>query len=111
MARTTVEIEYHIGRGAARSKAENFLREKGFKPYTSKMGGTYWALQTGKTTIYQCLRMDFEDKKFSLSAWVTGVTTDTRHKKLGEEDLSGLGRFNSKQHLRKIMREVRKLFE
>ncbi len=110
MARSEFEIQYQTGRGVARAMIEHYLVTEGFKQAAKKNKGTYWYRKPGKSTVIQCLQLDFDVGKITLSAWITGVTPDSQHIPIGEEDLSGMRRLASKQKLRQAIKEIEKMF-
>ncbi len=108
MDATKVEIPYSCGRGAAKSKLEQYLVEKGFKQKMIKRRGIVWRQDIKNSEFIKCFEVDFDDGKFTLSAFLAGTKRNGQYM---EEDLSGMERIISKQQMRKHIKEIKELYE
>ncbi len=106
MSRARVEIHYQCGRGAAKSKLEQYLAQKDFKRQSGK-GITLWSLDWDKAVAKHIYPV-YDDGLITLYAFISLLG---RNKKYKEENLSGFDRFFSKMKLRRIVNGAKKLFE
>ncbi len=108
MARTSVDIPFQCGRGAAKSKVERYLAEKGFKQKTIQKGEIVWRLPISDSGYIKCFEMEYGDGIITLTGFIAGID---RKKRYVEEALGGLDRVVSKQQMSKNIREIQKLFK
>ncbi len=106
MSRSRIDISYTCGKGAAKSKLEQYLTQQGFKRLSGK-GVTIWSQDLDKA-VCKHIYPEYGDGEITLYAFLSMARGK---KKYVEEDLRGLNRFFSKRGLNKVVKGAKKLYE